>query len=184
MTTKLKKLDRKRKRVFHIERRSERWKNLNKSFKQEVKLAKKLFYKNTIADLKEKSPGQWYSALKRITSSNQQSEQINIQEIRHLSDQDQAEQIAEKFCAIPNEYDALQSEDIQIPFYRDDDIPQFHPSQVWLHLTRLKTNKATTPGDFPAKLIKEFAALIAEPLTDIINTSKYKKGGISTNLQI
>ena len=78
MTTKLKKSDRKRKRVYHIERHSERWKNLNKSFKQEVKLAKKLFYKNTIADLKEKSPGQWYSALKRITSSDQQSELINI----------------------------------------------------------------------------------------------------------
>ena len=50
-------------------------------------------------------------------------------------------------------------------------MPQFQPSQVWLVLSRLKTNKSTVPGDFPAKLIKLFAAYIAEPLSDIINTS-------------
>ena len=42
---------------------------------------------------------------------------------------------------------------------------------MWLLLTQLKTNKATVPGDFPAKLIKIFAAYLAEPFTDIINTS-------------
>ena len=170
ITHKLKMLDRKRKRIFHKERRSEKWKHLNKLFKQEMKTAKAQFYKNTIADLKTKSPGQWYSALKRITSSDQQNEQLNIEEISHLPDQEQAEIIAEKFSFIPNGYDALQTEDISVPPFSDDDIPQFHPSQVWLRLTQLKTNKATFPGDFPARLIKQFAAYIAEPLTDIINT--------------
>ena len=42
---------------------------------------------------------------------------------------------------------------------------------MWLLLTQLKTNKATVPGDFPVKLIKMFAAYLAEPLTDIFNTS-------------
>ena len=36
---------------------------------------------------------------------------------------------------------------------------------------KIKTNKATVKGDIPAKLIKEFAANLAEPFTDIINTS-------------
>ena len=38
-------------------------------------------------------------------------------------------------------------------------------------MTKVRTNKATVPGDLPARLIKEFAAYLAEPLTDIINTS-------------
>ena len=38
-------------------------------------------------------------------------------------------------------------------------------------LAQLPTNRATVPGDFPAKLIKLFAAYLTEPLTDIINTS-------------
>lgn len=38
-------------------------------------------------------------------------------------------------------------------------------------LTQLKTNKSTVPGDLPAKVIKHFAAYLAEPLADIINTA-------------
>ena len=139
--------------------------------KQEVKTAKAQFYKKTVADLKKKSPGQWYSALKRITSSDQRSDQINIEEINHLTDQEQAERIAEKFSLIQNEYQPLKNEDITVPPFNASDVPQFHPAQVWQLLAQLKTNKATVPGDFPATLSKHFAAYIADPLADIINTS-------------
>ena len=50
-------------------------------------------------------------------------------------------------------------------------VPQFLPAQVWFALTQLKTNKSTVSGDIPAKLIKQFAAYLAEPFTDILNTS-------------
>ena len=47
----------------------------------------------------------------------------------------------------------------------------FQPAQVWFALCKLNTDRATVPGDFPAKLVKTFAAYLAEPLADIINTS-------------
>ena len=168
---KLKVLDRKRKRIFHRERRSEKWKKFNKLFKKEVRTAKANFYKNTVADLKTKNPGQWYSCLKRITSHDQIDAKINIDEISHLPDQEQAELIAEKFSSIQNEYEPLNAEDISIPPFTEEEIPVFLPAQVWQILTQLKTNKATVPGDFPAKLTKLFAAYLAEPFADIINTS-------------
>ena len=168
---KIKMLDRQRKRIYHKERRSEKWKNLNKIFKKEVKNAKSHFYKQFIADLKTKKPSQWYSCLKRLTSFERKGEQTNVSDISHLPDQEQAEIIADKFSSIPNMYDALKTEEISIPAYTEDDIPQFLPHQVWLILAKIKTNKATVPGDFPPKLIKMFAAYLAEPLTDIINTS-------------
>ena len=119
-----------------------------------------------------KKPGQWYSALKKMTSYDQQkSEQPQVEEISHLDDQQQAELIAEKFSAIQNEYLPLKTDDISIPHFEDKDIPQFQPAQVWFALSRLDTNKATVPGDFPATLIKQFAAYLAEPFADIINTS-------------
>ena len=167
----LKVLDRKRKRIYRKERRSEKWKAMNKIFKKEVKIAKAHFYKDTVEDLKTKNPGQWYSCLKRMTSSDQKGEQINIDEISHLPNQVQAEMIADKFTSIPNEYESLKSEDIIVPPFSPDEVPQFEPSRVWLLLAQLKTNKATVPGDFPAKLIKMFAAYLAEPLADVINTS-------------
>ena len=49
---KLKQIDRKRKRVYHKERRSEKWAKLNKLFKKEMKSAKTNFYKEKIAELK------------------------------------------------------------------------------------------------------------------------------------
>ena len=171
ITHKLKLLDRKRKRVFHKERRSEKWKSLNKLFKQEIKSAKSQFYRKTVADLKQKSPGQWYSSLKRITSMDQQDDQINVDEISNLTDQEQAEKIADKFSSLPNQYEALKKGDITVPPFCEEEVPQFHPGRVWQLLSQLKTNKATVVGDFPAKLSKHFAAYIAEPLTDIINTA-------------
>ena len=53
----------------------------------------------------------------------------------------------------------------------EGEIPKFHPSQVWFVLSRMDTNKATVPGDFPAELIKLFAAYLAEPLCDIFDAS-------------
>ena len=154
-----------------MERRSEKWKNLNKQFKTEVKSAKAKFYKDKIADLKEKNPGQWYSWLKRISSHDQKDQQVNIDEISNFTDQEQAEKIADHFASIPNEYQELKNENITFPQFSPDEIPQFEPAQVWKLLAQLKTNKATPPGDFPAKLSKMFAAYLAEPLCHIINTS-------------
>ena len=109
--------------------------------------------------------------MKRISNYDQKSEKVIISEIFDKTDQEQAEMIAQYFSSIPNEYDALKTDDIKIPTFSEDQVLQFHPSQVWLRLTKIKTNKATVHGDLPAKLIKEFAAYLAEPFTDIINTS-------------
>ena len=145
---------------------------MEKFFKKDVKSAKANFYKNTVADLKQKKPGEWYSCLKKITSFDQhKGEKLIVQDINHLSDQEQAEVIAEQFAKIQNEQNPFKKDDICIPPYNERDIPQFQPAQVWFALCKLNTNKATVPGDFPAKLIKLFAAYLAEPLTDILNTS-------------
>ena len=169
---KLKKLDRRRKRVFNKERKSEKWKNLDKIFRKEAKLEKSEFYKKTVADLRKENPSQWYSCLKRITSHDQQKrEQPNVEEIRHLPEQVQAEMIADQFAKIQNEYEPLNKDDISVPPFEEKDIPQFLPAQVWFALTHINTNKATVPGDVPAKLIKHFVAYLAEPLTNIIYTS-------------
>ena len=64
---------------------------MDKIFKHEMKCAKADFYKKTVADLKLKKPGQWYSCLKRMTSYDQQrSDQPMVSEINHLPDQQQA----------------------------------------------------------------------------------------------
>ena len=172
ITLKLKKLDRKRKRIFHKERRSEKWKKWDKMFKKEAKSSKSDFYKTKVAELKKKKPGQWYSCLKQITSHDQlKNDQPSVGEISHLPDQEQVELIANQFAQIQNEYQPLKNTDISVPHFNDSEIPKFTSAQVWFTLIKINTNKATVSGDFPAKLIKLFAAYLAEPFTDILNTS-------------
>ena len=172
MNSKLKKLDRQRKRIYRKERRSAKWHKMDKLFKNEMKSAKSNFYKKSVADLKLSNPSKWYACLKRITSHDQhKSEELQVENISHLSSQEQAEVIAEQFSSIQNEYDEIRKDDIQVPYYTERQVWQLHQSQVWFALSRIATNKSTVPGDFPAKLIKHFAAYLAEPLTHIFNTS-------------
>ena len=171
ITQKLKKLDRQRKRLFHKNRRSDKWKNINKEFKLGVKKAKKDFYKKMVEDLKIKNPSQWYSAVKRMTSYENKAEQIQVEEISHLSDQAQCELIADEFSEVPNLYSPLHTEDILFPSFTVAEIPQFTEAQVWKKLTGIKINTSTREGDAPAKIFKIFAAYLAEPMTSILNCS-------------
>ena len=79
--------------------------------------------------------------------------------------------MADYFSEIPNEYEQLKKEDIQIDPIEEKDILQLKPVQVWLLLSQLHTNKSTVKGDLPARIFKEFAAHIAEPLTHVFNVS-------------
>ena len=118
------------------------------------------------------NPSQWYSKLKRICSFDQERyEPINCDEIGSLSDQDQADKIAEFFAAPWQAYDALLACDIKIEEIEEKDFPHFSQLEVAEKLKEVNIRKAVPTGDIPPKIIKEFATDIAVPLADIINNS-------------
>ena len=171
----LKKLDRRRRREYNKNRRSQKYQKLNHSYLQKVAKAKKSYKRNMIDDIKNAKPGEWYSKLKRISRYDQgNSEYLQVEEINHLSDLEQAERIASKQAEISNSYRGVQLEDIPIPPFSAADIPQFSPAEVKEYIMKLKSKKSTAPGDIPVKIIKEFAQQISIPLCDIINSSLLK----------
>ena len=128
-----------------------------------------------IDDIKNAKPGEWYSKLKRISRYDQgKSEYLQVEEISHLSDLEQAERIASKQADISNSYTSVQLEDIQIAPFSAAYIPQFSPAEVKEYIMRLKSKKSTAPGDIPVKIMKEFSLQISIPLCDIINSSLLK----------
>ena len=172
----LKKLDRRRRREYHRNRKSEKYLILCRLYEEKKSKAKKSYKKNMIDDIKGAKPGEWYSKLKQITRFDQgKSEVIQVDEISHLDDQEQAERIADNQAEISNSYREVQRSDILIPPFVSEDIPQFNSSQIKEFILRLKPKKSTPPGDIPVKLVREFASFISIPLCDIINTS-LKKG--------
>ena len=139
-------------------------------------LQKKIFTKKHISELMSRNTSKWYSSLKKITSHYQHTnEKIIVQDINHLSDKDQADKLGEHFLTIPNQYDQLEKKDIEIYPIAENKIPQLKKVQVWDLLNQVKTNKSTVQGDLPAKIYKELAAFISEPLTHVYNES-LKKG--------
>ena len=83
----LKRLDRRRRRQFRLNRRSRKYKKLQRLFKRKVSKVKRLFKKKFIDDVMNARDGQWYSKLKTISNYDQaRSEQVQVEEISHMTD--------------------------------------------------------------------------------------------------
>ena len=170
-TSQLKKLDRKRRKEYNLNRRSKKYLHLSKIFNKKVLIAKKQFKSKMIDDVLVAKSSQWYSKLKRITNyEKREAEYVQVEEISQLSNNAQAEAIANNFSEISNQYLPLQRGQIETPFIPSNSIPKFTPSKVRTYLQTMKTNKASPPGDIPAKIIKEFALFLSIPVADIINS--------------
>ena len=167
---KLKKLKRKKLREYQKHRKSMKYKNLDAIYQNELSKAKNLFYKNKISKLRKSKPGKWYSELKKLTNFDKfKNEELVVESIKDLSAYEQAELIADKFSEVANEYDRLQTEDIDVPNFQEKEIPQFSEKEVEKILKEIDTNKSNVKGDIPADLLKLFSDKLAKPVTDLIN---------------
>ena len=171
-TNKLKQLRRRKNREYHKHRKSLKWKNLEEIYQTELRKSKKHFYRKRIQALKKGNPRKWYSELKKLTNFDQmKSEEIVVESIKDLTALEQAEQIADKFSEVANEYQKLKTEDIQVPFFSEEQIPTFSTSEVEAVLNEIDAKKSNVNGDFPAKLLKRFSKYLAVPIKDFINCS-------------
>ena len=115
-TEQLKRLNRRIRREYSKKRRSKRYKRLKRIYQKRVLEAKRNFKSRMIDDVMTARSGQWYSKLKRISNFNQtKSDIVQVDNISHLSDQEQAESIADSFSAISNEYKPVDCSKIDIP---------------------------------------------------------------------
>ena len=152
-TPEIKDISRKKKREYNKNRKSTKWKSLNTLFEEKCSLAREAYYTNIVLDLKHSNPGQWHSKLKRMTSHDQvKTEEVIVESICHLSDQEQAEEIADKFGKISNEYEPINPEKICLNQNEDKPAPHFEAHQIHDYLKRIKTNISRMKND-----IKEFA---------------------------
>ena len=92
---------------------------------------------------------------------------VEIEELAELPDKAQAELIADQFANISNQYEPLHADDIKIPD-RDQSkpLPLFEPHQIHLKIKKMKKKASTVSGDLPWKIISEFSAELAEPLSN------------------
>ena len=178
-TEHLSKLKRRKQREYSKHRKSQKWIKMNIEYENKLNTAKKAYYKNEIAKLKNSDPKRWFYWLKRLVSSGQTNErEINVNEIEHLPYEEQAEQIADSFAKISQEYDQFKSEDISIPFFCTTDIPVISVNTVETYLSQIKISKSVTKDDIPAQIVKKFSNELSEPITALINACIQKEHGL------
>ena len=140
---------------------------MNDDFKRKCEKAKHDYSKNIVNDLKLSNPSQWYSKIKRMSSQDKENE-IIVQELAGLSPKLQAEKIADQFSGVSNQYQPLNSSDIDMKNLSDDRPPPvINPYEVFLKIKSVKKKTATVIGDIPMKLIKYCAEELSFPLCDI-----------------
>ena len=130
-------LHRRKQRAFRKDRNSAKWNHMDKKFQRMKKMAKNNFYKKMVNYLVKKDQNQWYSQYKRLTNMGK-SAKVVVDEINHLSDQEQAEHIANHITAVSQEYTHLKSEDIKISNFSASSIPHIPVNEVEEKLLEIK----------------------------------------------
>ena len=97
-------------------------------------------------------------------------QQLEVQGIKHLSDKEQAELIADKFAEVSNKYKPLDRSKINFPQFEEDEVPYFKDEEVLEVLLDLNINKATRSTDVPAK-IKACVGKLYKPMAKVINNA-------------
>ena len=166
-------LDRRCKREYNKNKKSEKWKKLKDLFSEKASKLKEDYYENMVQDLKESNVSQWYSKLKRMSAMDPtKEEKVQVQDIMDLPSNQQAEIIADEFQKISNLYQPLKTEDVEIPSFKDSKPhPLFEPSQIHEKIKKMKKKASTVLGDIPWKVISEYSVEFSDPLANIYNSS-------------
>ena len=108
MNPQLKNLNRRVKREFYKNRKSPKWKKLKRKFKSLKRKTIKNFYSKFVFELKDSNPAKWYSMAKRIGAEQSSNNgELSVECLKGLNNQQAAEQIAEHFSKVSQEYSPL-----------------------------------------------------------------------------
>ena len=176
ITQELKKIDRMRSREFKKHGKSEKYKKLKKQFEICYKKAANKYLDKSLEALAESKPGKAFRTLKSLGSHPEDSTDDShfvLQSHENLSPEMCAEKIAEHFSEISREFPPLLRaalpQSVTEKLKSPGQAPQFSEYEVYCKMRHAKKPNSGTPSDIPKKLVIEFSAEIAQPVTQIIN---------------
>ena len=109
VTSKIKQLDRLRRREYYKNQKSDKWRKLNTNFLVLCEEEKKRYAEQIVVDLKTSNPSKWYSKIKRMSGQNKTEDCVNVAELDGIYDKPQAEMIADHYAQISNQYEPLKN---------------------------------------------------------------------------
>ena len=126
-------------------------------------------FTDKVSNLKRSNPRGWYRNVKMLLRVDNRNDVPEVESIKHMTDTEQAEAIADSFAKINNEYKPIDRSRIILPTLSHADILKISDREVLEALRSLKVNKSAPKGDMPAKIFKKFAVKLSGPITSLIN---------------
>ena len=175
ITAELKKLARKRKKVYRKQGKSEKYVKLLSEFEQKFNKAMSDYMNKNISDIKNSNPSKAYALLKRLGARPGDCDKMNnfsLPSHANLSPLQSAERIADHFSQISQEYPPLNRDTlpdrVKAKISRsDENLPEISEYEVYEKIRGAKKPKAGVPGDVPRRLIQEFSPELTTPITKV-----------------
>ena len=178
-TAELKKLDRKKKRIYLKSGNSDKYKKLREEYNLKYKKAAKKYIDKNVSALKQANPGKAYSTLKKMGAQpGDCNDEGTFTLLNHLdadlTTEQCAEEIAKHFAKISQEYPPLNVSSLP-PHVQNklsqptnpSDIPQLTIEAVLEKIMKSKKPKSAVPGDLPKILIQECSPDLSIPVSKI-----------------
>ena len=179
ITPAIKRMARRKRREYKANRRSERWKQLQTEFDQELLRSRRAFFDRVKMNVKESgNTREYFKAVSRLVKGTHGREgQWNITDMfPGQGDDEVSEKVAVYFNRISSEYKPLEP----LPRPRDSgaSCPMMH--EISSRLKSIKKPKSQVEGDIPPKLVQKYHDLLAIPMGYVFAksyaTSTWPKG--------
>ena len=179
ITSELKLIKRQKSREYIKRGKTQKYKELDKLFKTKYKMEAEKYLNKNLDALRDAHPGKAYSILKKMVAQPGDCVDANTFTLpRHenLSDEEAAEQIAEHFAAISQEYPPLDVTTlparVQSKINCEDSAPSGPTVSDYDAYKKIRTAKkprSGVPYDLPRQIIQEFGPELSKPVGLIID---------------
>ena len=171
MCSSLKKLILDRQNAFHSDNMP-LWKHYRNKVKQAIIIQKQTFYSEKVCHLKQTEIRLWWKLVKRLSGNTKATTSFHIEKNGSiLNDQELVNELNEFFISVSTDIPPLNLHNLPAFLPAIDQLPTIQPYQVCNKLLKLNIMKASGPDNIPSEILKTFAYILAEPITDILNVS-------------
>ena len=189
ITVELKKLDRKKKKEWRKNGKTQKYSRLKTEFDAKYKKAAAEFLKKCVSDMKTENPGKAATTMRKMGKMPGDCEDGTFTLLNHIAEdltvEEQIERISDFFIAVSQEFPPLQVEQLSFETQQKvanvdiSEIPVVEEYEIFQILDKAKKKKSSVPGDMPPKLFYEASAGLAKPAALIMNniakTGKWPK---------
>ena len=171
VTPAIKTLIRDRQKAFHS-RNNPLWLSLRRKVQYEIRERKKSFYKNKVQHLRNTDSRRWWKMVNKMSGKPEKTKYFSLERIGEtLNDEQLASALNEFYVSVNADIPPFDVNLLPAFLPANDTFLSVQPYEVCQKLLALQPCKATGTDNVPSRFLKDFAHVLADPVTTIFNAS-------------